>query len=268
MKELDTMDQTANVSQLATLQDEIRRLQVELRTANRGLLQRDRTISVMENNFSVKMNMSRVLASENEKHKRFLAHLMRYNVDFLILLDLNLNIKYCSDIFLQKIGVKYIDEIEDKHILDVYRTFASGDLFEQIKGGIDLAIEKKEPLHVDVVADIENKNEYRAYRIIHIPIFENGLHGLIIDWSDTTDIIDAKNAAEEASKSKSRFLATMSHEIRTPLNAIIGIAQIELHRGSLPDGFATALEKINSSSNHLLGIINDILDLSKIETGK
>ena len=78
----------------------------------------------------------------------------------------------------------------------------------------------------------------------------------------------AKSEAEEASRSKSNFLAMMSHEIRTPLNAIIGVAQIELQKEDLPQEYAAALEKINNSGNGLLGIINDILDLSKIETGR
>ena len=77
----------------------------------------------------------------------------------------------------------------------------------------------------------------------------------------------AKKAAS-SDQAKSNFLAAMSHEIRTPLNAIIGIAQIQLEKGDLPDSYGTALEKIYSSGNNLLGIINDILDLSKIETGK
>ncbi len=74
--------------------------------------------------------------------------------------------------------------------------------------------------------------------------------------------------AEQANLAKSRFLATMSHEIRTPMNAIIGIAQIQLHKGKLPGELETALEKIYHSGSTLLGIINDILDMSKIETGK
>jgi len=78
----------------------------------------------------------------------------------------------------------------------------------------------------------------------------------------------AKSEAEEASRSKSNFLAMMSHEIRTPLNAIIGVAQIELQKEDLPQEYTAALEKINNSGNGLLGIINDILDLSKIETGR
>jgi len=73
---------------------------------------------------------------------------------------------------------------------------------------------------------------------------------------------------EAASKAKSTFLATMSHEIRTPMNAIIGISQIELSKDTLPEEQAIALGKIYDSGNNLLGIINDILDMSKIESGK
>jgi CheY-like chemotaxis protein/nitrogen-specific signal transduction histidine kinase len=79
-------------------------------------------------------------------------------------------------------------------------------------------------------------------------------------------ITEYAHKAEEASKSN--FLATMSHEIRTPMNAIIGIAQIQLQKEGLPDGYTDAMEQILSSGNNLLGIINDVLDLSKIETGK
>jgi len=81
-------------------------------------------------------------------------------------------------------------------------------------------------------------------------------------------LIDANIKTEAANQSKSNFLATMSHEIRTPLNAILGITQIEMQNESLPDRHMAAYEKIHSSGINLLGIINDILDLSKIETGK
>ena len=79
---------------------------------------------------------------------------------------------------------------------------------------------------------------------------------------------NARYEAEEANKSKSNFLATMSHEIRTPLNAVIGIAQIELQKLNLSDEYASSFDKIYTSGSSLLGIINDILDMSKIETGK
>jgi signal transduction histidine kinase/DNA-binding response OmpR family regulator/HPt (histidine-containing phosphotransfer) domain-containing protein len=83
-------------------------------------------------------------------------------------------------------------------------------------------------------------------------------------------IVEMRKAevAEESSKAKSDFLAKMSHEIRTPMNAILGITEIQLQESALPQTTKEALERIYSSGDLLLGIINDILDLSKIEAGK
>ena len=74
--------------------------------------------------------------------------------------------------------------------------------------------------------------------------------------------------AEESSKAKSRFLAKMSHEIRTPITAVLGISEIQLQNLHLPPIIEESFAKIHDSSNVLLGIVNDILDLSKIESGK
>ena len=79
---------------------------------------------------------------------------------------------------------------------------------------------------------------------------------------------DALDAAEEANKAKTAFLSNMSHEIRTPMNAIIGLDNIALSNPDLSDETRTQLEKIGDSAQHLLGIINDILDISRIESGK
>ena len=74
--------------------------------------------------------------------------------------------------------------------------------------------------------------------------------------------------AEESSEAKSRFLANMSHEIRTPISAVMGISEIQLQNSSLPIGVQEAFSKIFDSSRVLLNIINDILDISKVEAGK
>ena len=100
---------------------------------------------------------------------------------------------------------------------------------------------------------------------------------LVLAMEDVTDrrraeaeVAKARDAAEAANRTKSLFLANMSHELRTPLNAIVGYSEMlqeEAVERQLQD-FSADLEKISTSGRHLLGLINDILDLSKIEAGK
>jgi signal transduction histidine kinase/DNA-binding response OmpR family regulator len=79
---------------------------------------------------------------------------------------------------------------------------------------------------------------------------------------------DALKTAEEASKAKTVFLSSMSHEIRTPMNAIIGLDSLALNEPDISDTTKDYLEKIGSSAQHLLSLINDILDMSRIESGR
>ncbi len=81
-------------------------------------------------------------------------------------------------------------------------------------------------------------------------------------------LIYAKEAAEQANRAKSAFLATMSHELRTPLNGVLGYTQILQRDASLDQRQKEAVKTIQQSGDHLLTLIDDILDLAKIETGK
>ena len=81
-------------------------------------------------------------------------------------------------------------------------------------------------------------------------------------------LAEALTVAEEASNAKTAFLSNMSHEIRTPMNAIIGLDSLALRDETLSDKTREYLQKINGSAKHLLGLINDILDMSRIESGK
>jgi signal transduction histidine kinase/DNA-binding response OmpR family regulator len=86
----------------------------------------------------------------------------------------------------------------------------------------------------------------------------------------TRALAEANIQIRDADRMKSQFLANMSHELRTPLNAIIGFSEILLDRlvGEIPTKYVKFLHNIHTSGQHLLGIINDILDLSKVEAGK
>jgi signal transduction histidine kinase/DNA-binding response OmpR family regulator len=134
-----------------------------------------------------------------------------------------------------------------------------------------------------VFSDFELEHDFpalgRRVMLLNARKLQAGHHGelLVLAMEDVTErrraeeeVAAAKEASEQANRTKSLFLANMSHELRTPLNAIVGYSEM-LQEEAIDqklDSFSEDLEKINQSGRQLLALINDILDLSKIEAGK
>lgn len=128
------------------------------------------------------------------------------------------------------------------------------ELTAKNRNGIEFPIEIS-------LSSVMLKNEWTAVAVIRDATERK-------KFEDT--LLHAKKAAENANRTKSEFLANMSHELRTPLNSIIGFSDVMLEEfaGDFNDRQYRYLNNISSSGKHLLGIINDILDLSKVESGK
>ena len=154
---------------------------------------------------------------------------------------------------------------------------------------IEHLIRQDEPVHIlEQLSDIlpgEQREWDREYihqktgeeRWFRVAVFCSDIQGekkYILDLSDRTrdkkinqELEEAVHIAETANRAKTTFLNNMSHDIRTPMNAIIGFTNIALKQETKPE-VRNCLEKIGDSSEHLLTLINDVLDISRIESGK
>ncbi|MBO4829830.1 MAG: response regulator [Fibrobacter sp.] len=124
--------------------------------------------------------------------------------------------------------------------------------------------ESYEMLRMAGVRDDENSETLRIIGVGFSDIDEEMHESLARNQT----LIDALKVAEEANKAKTVFLSNMSHEIRTPMNAIIGLDSLALHEENISPKMRDYLEKIGSSAEHLLSLINEILDMSRIESGR
>lgn len=137
---------------------------------------------------------------------------------------------------------------------------------------------KRETFYVNFRSNINNNIQYMKLKVVRIgDIKETG--NFLLAFMNVDDEIEHEmkqkkllqetlSMAESASRAKTMFLSNMSHDIRTPMNAIIGFTTLALNHINDAVMTKTYLEKIKSSSNHLLSLINDVLDMSRIESGK
>ncbi|MDO4869757.1 MAG: response regulator [Bacillota bacterium] len=170
---------------------------------------------------------------------------------------------------------KYGDEYVTDAYKEDYRNFVDPDHLRR-------ALEKEPSVTMRYLVQRNGKEYYEMLRMANVSIEgqqEDGVNIISAAFADvdtaTRDelaksqaLSDALAAAEEANKAKTAFLSNMSHEIRTPMNAIIGLDNIAMNDPETTDKVRGYLQKIDNSAKHLLGLINDILDMSRIESGK
>ena len=180
-----------------------------------------------------------------------------------------MEVKQLNQKFFDIFDYKNMEDFLAKHscICDLFID-AQGYLGKVVgdKSWLELLLEDSNRSHLVLVHDKTKKQRVFSVQAREIHLESESF--VISTFTDVTELETARVQALGAEKAKSAFLATMSHELRTPLNAVIGFSQILMSKNDMPyESIKSFIEKINISGKHLLNLVNNILDFSKIDSG-
>ena len=190
--------------------------------------------------------------------------------DGLMVLDLKENIVLANQAFASIVG-RTTDDLATGHASEFEWLGPEGEPLAPADYPWTRALTEGTTQRDDIIHLYDSESRLRIFKVNSSPVLGSGDKpgGALVSLDDVSELQEAREAAEAANQSKSDFLANMSHEIRTPMNAILGFADV------LRRGYAKTMEErrkhldtIHSSGKHLLQLINDVLDLSKVEAGR
>jgi len=261
------------------------------RNHNRALQQKTEELIKLTQQLQTEINERKHAQQERERISRYTSLILEAAGDGICGLDLDGKTTFLNPAASSMLGYT-LAQMRERTLHElIHHSYVDGSPHLREQCPIHVA------LHSGSIANVENDVFWRKdgshfdveYMVTPI-VEEEQIIGAVLTFNDITvrkqaeialheakeSALKARDAAEEANLAKSRFLANMSHELRTPLNAIIGYSEILMEEsaeqaqthGEDPQPMVSDLQKIYGAGKHLLGLINDVLDISKIEAGK
>ena len=269
------------VTELESVNAELQAANEELLTANEELQSSNEELqSVNEELYTVNSEFqSKVteLAGLNDDMTNFLST----TLVGILMVDKNLNIRKFTEYISSEFNV--VDQDVGRSLRYISYNFATIDLIQQCRQ----VLSSMEPIE-RLCASVTGKTyliriaPYRAMDNQHREDMDEkqgmALQGLVLTFVDTSKQVDDQEQIDEMARAlrqavksgreKETFLSHMSHDMRTPMTVIFGLTQLSMQEKGVPDAVRDNLEKIQSSSNYLLGLVEEILETSRIDAGK
>ena len=241
--------------------------EIEKNKSDRELRNITKRYEIDKHNIETQLGLNRIVIDEKLIYEMYVHLLLESWPDPMFLFDENTNFLLGTKAITDFISINDISILQKKSldsIVEKYKPPALTDKITALVKELIYSRGKAEP-----VKNFEITIENNKYELNILPFHkDNGdFAGVLVILHDITEIVKAREIAEHASSAKGEFLSRMSHEMRTPLNAIIGMINIGLGTEDI-EKKNYCFKRADSASKHLLGVINDILDMSKIEAEK
>ncbi|GHS96634.1 hypothetical protein AGMMS50276_15320 [Synergistales bacterium] len=241
----------------------IKESETEIRRLKRELRAKDRLIETFSLNVTTKENFFRSMLADRLQQDRYISQLLLNSPDIIFILDNNKKYLLGTQSAADFIGAEEASTLTGRDFGGMTERYLPGEFGKTLLSAIQSVFETGS---AQLFNASRRGREYDA-RVVKLTDERGDMMGALVLIHDNTELITAKSLAEQASAAKGSFLSNMSHEMRTPMNVIIGMTAIGKSANNM-ERKNYAFEKIEEAGAHLLGVINDVLDMSKIEAGK